>query len=732
MKFPDALSSFLGKKEEQKNLFFSLFIDTDAVACAAWFVSAPGIPKIVSFAHGKVSQDSWEARTQVIDRLISACEEKAHVTADIQKTVFGMPGVYLTREGNIISTIRPHLKKLTTMLELSPVGFVPLAQALAYTYKKEEGIPASIILVGCSGTQGTLTVFRVGKLVGEEIIHIEDDPALAIENALKNYQDSDVLPSRILLYGGDEALLDIVKGKLLKHPWPTRANFLHFPKIESLSTEKLLEAVSLSGASELSADMGVFDEGDISAEAVSAVAQPTRAPSEVKVEDDGTLESEQVEPEYEGEEEEEESNIHVVSPEALGFERQDIVESPKAPPPPSLPRFSMDSIRAVISRVPKPKGIIVPIVACSIIIALVVGLGIYFIPHAVVTIIESPVSVSESSVVTVDPVATVADATTKTLPGHTQEKSITGEKTSTVTGKKKVGDPARGTVTIYNKVTQEKTFKKGSILQTKGLSFTLDDDVNIASASISISGDSLTFGKKIIAVTAVEIGADSNVPAQTEFTFKDVNSSIASARNDEVFSGGASRTVTVVTRADYDAMVQVLTDELVGKAKAELAGQIGAERLIEQTVKTTVSEKVFDQELDQEAKELHGKVTITVSGISISDEDVKALLTSLVSAKVPAGYVLSQSETEVTTSGIQVKKDGKLTLTATLKSVALPHIDTVGLLKQLAGQDVKSASVILKKTNGVAGAEFRFTLSLTQSRLPINANNITLMTSVQQ
>ncbi len=799
MKFSDAFSGLLGKKEDQKTFFFSLFLDTDAAAVAAWFVEATGVPKIVSYAHGKVAEDSWDARIAVIDRLLSAAEDKAKSQAAISKTVFGMPSAYLTREGNIAQGIRPQLKKLTTMLELSPVGFVPLSQALAFSFKKEEGIPPSMILVGCSGKVGTVTIFRIGTMVGEEIIDMAVDPAVAIETALKKYQDSDVLPSRVLLYGGDELNLDDVRGKLLKHPWPTRANFLHFPKIESITTEKLLEAVSLSGASELSAEIGESDDGDISAEATVAVAQPTRtAPvaegldsEKIPEGDEQSLESEEMEPNDEDEigevaesedetsdgetleedkelgeviEEidgmEEESNVHVVSPEALGFERQDVLEShqlhqkTKMMPKemsiddggevkilprkqkmamkfelPALPKIDVSGMWSMFSRIPKLKGAPIPLMIGVGLLLGIFGLLYYFVPHATVTILVAPVSLSESSIMTVDPVATIADSATKIIPGRTQEKSVTGEKTAVVTGKKKVGDPARGTVTVYNKVTSEKTLKKGAILVAKGLSFTLDEEVSVASASESIG--SITFGKKSVAVTAVEIGSDSNVPASTEFVFKDTAASAVSARNDAVFTGGISRDVTVVSRADYDAMVKALTDELVGKAKTELSGQIGAERLIDQTVKTTVSEKIFDQELDQEAKELHGKVTITVSGISVRDEDVKAILTSLVAAKVPSGYSLSGGQTDVTTSGISVKKDGKITLTATLKAVALPVIDNSGLINKLTGKDVQTATAILKATVGVAGAEFRFALSPSQSRLPVNPKNITLSVAVQ-
>lgn len=800
MKFPDAISNLLGKKEEQKNFFFSLFLDIDAAAVAAWHVDASGSPKIVSFAHGKIAEDSWEARIQVVDRLLSAAEDKANVEHAISKTVFGMPGIYLTPEGNIVNSIRPHLKKLTTVLELSAVGFVPLSQAIAFLFKKDEGVPPSVILIGCSGNRATVTIFRVGKMVGEQSIDITGDPAVEIEQALKQYQQSDVLPSRMLLFGGDEALLESVRGKLLKHPWPTRANFLHFPKIEVFSTEKLLSAVSLSGASELAAAIGESDEGDISAEASSVVAQPTRdvqsvmpdesdqdqeiEPEEIEGDDedtvvdeaqnDGTDTQEDGEIEDETEEEvsssresdegdEEESNIHVVSPEALGFERQDILVShakkqrthdtneQSHPPDEELKHkkvFAKDIVglfSRTFSNVPKLNiktffstfghmrhvhGARIPMILGVVSVCILMGILYYTLPGATVTVLVAPVSLEESAVLTVDPAATIADPATKVIPGRTQEKSVSGQKTASVTGKKKVGDPARGTVTVYNKETHQRSLKKGTVLSAKSLTFTLDDDVSVASASESIG--SITFGKANVSITAVEIGASSNLPASTEFTFKDSSPSVVSARNDAALSGGVSREVTVVTRADYDAMVKSMTDELVVKAKTDLSTQIGAEQLIDQTVETAVTEKVFDKELDEEAKELNGKVTVSVSGTSIRDEDVKAILTALVAAKVPGGYSLSSDNTQVETSGIQVKKDGTITLTATLKAVALPAIDSGVLVNKLVGKSVPVATGILKETQGVAGAEFRFTFSPFQRRLPINAKNITVTISVAQ
>jgi hypothetical protein len=159
------------------------------------------------------------------------------------------------------------------------------------------------------------------------------------------------------------------------------------------------------------------------------------------------------------------------------------------------------------------------------------------------------------------------------------------------------------------------------------LQFTLDEDVQVASASESIG--SLTFGKADVRVTASAIGTQSNLASGGEFTFKDVSSSTAIARNDKAFAGGTSREVTVVSRLDYDAFVKTLSAELIEKAKQDFAQVVsGSQKIIDDTIKTTVTEKVFNLEIDEEAKQLDGKLTVTMSGIAYTDADVRALLTS--------------------------------------------------------------------------------------------------------
>lgn len=730
MKFPESFTQLISKTKDTTEYYFSLILSRDGASVAVWSIGANNDLLIASVSYGEIHDDTWDERVRVVDQLLSQAEDKARSSFPISKTVFGLPAAYLTAEGDISNDIRLHLKKLSKLLELNPVGFVPLTQAIAFSLKKNEGIPASVILVNCTKETITVSLYRVGVCVREQTRDVNESVALSLEEFLTDDKDGDVLPSRILLYGFNTEILSHVRGTLLKHQWTSRANFLHFPKIEIIEHEDLLRAVSLSGSSELTSSIGEDKEIADSNESSTVVAQPEENISEEVEKNDEPVQSMHVS----SEDDEDVENVEVVGAQALGFGAEDVVDTHPKIRFASTIRSSLLSFMEYVKRIRFPRfeksiqgaGGIIGVI-------LLFGLLYYFIPRATVTVLVLPTQQSETAIITVDPNATIVDSNTKIIPGQTQELSLSSKKTIPVTGKKNVGDPAKGTVTFYNKITSERILKKGTIITAKGISFSLDEEVKIASATsvLNIDGETKTFSKKEGLVTAVDIGSEGNVSAGSEFAIKDISSSSVLGRNEQAFTGGVSREVTVVSRADYDGAVKTLTDEIVRKAKEQLLSEVGGNRLIEQTIKTKVIEKQFDKELDQEAKEFSGSLTASVSGIVIRDEDVRSLLVALITPKVPAGYTLESGKTDVSIGAVQVKKDGKITVSATVSAVALPIISKEGLQKTLAGKAVPDALEYLKSIVGVAGAEFRIVLSPTNKRLPINKANITISLAVQ-
>ena len=225
MKFKESLAQLIGKTKDTTEYYFSLVLSRDGAAVAVWSTGANNDLLIASVSYGLVHDDTWDERLRVVDQLLSAAEDKARSNSAISKTVFGLPAAYLTTAGDITNDARLHLKKLSKLLELNPVGFVALTQAIAFLLKKNEGIPASVILVHCTKETITVSLYRVGMCVREQTRDVNESVSLSLEEFLTDDKDGDVLPSRILLYGFNTEILSQVRGSLLKHQWTSKANF---------------------------------------------------------------------------------------------------------------------------------------------------------------------------------------------------------------------------------------------------------------------------------------------------------------------------------------------------------------------------------------------------------------------------------------------------------------------------------------------------------------------------
>ena len=729
-------------KKPQKELYLALTLSHSHVGACAWSMDSDGTLMVAASESKKLGKNTWENRIEIADQLIEKLSEYAGTDA-IHQVVFGLSQDMLTTAGDIEKGVKLELKKLSTMLDLTPVGFVNIDTAVVFQIKHDEGVPPSVILLHVQGEEMLMSLFRVGTCAGTRTIQKTEFIVEDVETAIKSFSDIEVLPSRILLFGDDRFSLETIQSQLLTHQWPNRVNFLHYPKIDVMPMEDVARAVALAGASELASSMGIdIEENESEEKEATVVAQPVEetvmgeemVEKEVTSSDDKDvveeiddafdkdIEKDKKEKLEEFEIRPEDANVVAVSPEVLGFRQHK--EEQAAPPKEKILSKILSVVSAIHIQIPKlpVTGIAVPIAALVIVIIGILGLVYYFLPKVTITVGVMPQIITKEKAVTISPLATAVDAEKFIIPGKKQEKSISGEKTIPVTGKKKIGDPAHGTVTLYNKATGTKILKKGTVLETNSLAFTLDGDVEVASASESIG--SITFGTTNAIVTASAIGEEGNIAANTEFSVKGYDTSALIARNGQAFTGGVSRQATVVSRADYDALVQALTDELVATAKAELLQDVtGGEKLIEQTIKTTVTSKTFTEELDQEAKELHGKATITVTGTSYKEEDIKTLLFTLASKDIQPGYIMNEGRTTTTVTSPVLKKDGTITAQASIRLVAIPKIDVEAIRKSLRGKSFPSAQAFLKQIQGVGSAEFVFKPS-SWKKLPLKTTNI--------
>ncbi len=791
MNIVNSLTSLFHSKKDGTSAYVSLYLDSHVVGASFWSFDANGEVHILASENEELSEDSWKVRADAIDRLLGTLEERTKLT-DVTKVILGLPNIYLTDTGEIQKEIRLEIKQLMELLDLQAMGFVPIHQALIYRMKKEEGVPPSVILLGVQSDSIAILIYKIGVQAGLREVKKQQDIALCVEDGLASFTDVEVLPARIVLHGSEPSELEEIKSQLLRHTWTPKVNFLHFPKIEIASSQLIVDAVSLAGASELGNVVAIEDKESavdesapknpdevkaaVPVEAAQYAVNPgdeeeTGEPGETQVAvadgsvdadaDVDTIDEEVAVAQKDVAEDfavdetaTADANVVMVDAESLGFKPDvDVLEEKvqlrrdSAIPAvvdeeekeegassvlPKLPHADFSGIFAGFGGLFGSGGQKTKLlgIAGGIIVLLIALLLYWSLPHATITIREIQKSVDAADAITIDPNATTVDAQNKVIPGKKEEQSVNGEKTIPVNGKKDVGDPAKGVVTIYNKSLDEMTFKKGTKLTTGGLQFTLDTDVDIASASENIG--SLTFGKTTANVTAVAIGTQSNLPAGNDFTIADNSTSVAQAHNDQPFTGGTSKQITVVAKSDYDALVKAESTDLVGQAQQQLSAAIGGnEKLIDGTVTTNVTQKTFNQQIDQQASQLTGKLTITVSGIAYNEADVRAYLTSTLGDKIPAGYTIDEARTVISVSGVTVKKNGTITANVAMHAFALPTIDTTAVKNAVAGKGISFVQTYAKTLIGVAGLEVSFRLSPTKQWLPLNKNNITVSLAIQ-
>lgn len=733
---PSILSKFLPRTEKEADYFLALAIGEGKIKAAACKIKnrPPAGPVPERFTAGEVEilgegigeyNEIWEEAVLAADKAISQVEEKLPEKIFLNKVVLGLLPEYI-KEEKIEESYLVKIKELCQKLSLTPLGFVEIPLAIIHFLEKQKGEgPESLILVRV-GKKLDISLVRVGKLTNYLSVPVGENLATDLEKALNSLTGVEILPSKILLYDGQPdpggANLEKARQELINHPWPSRANFLHFPKIEIIPFDFDIKALAYAGASEMAKNVEI---------------EISREPSEKSGEEGETL----------------------------GFVKgKDILEetgqSQQAVPPP--PQF-------VVSEEPSPGGLpkkifsfplrlLMKIKAPKIpdlsrikeifgegkrgfigglVFLLLVLVGGWFMllnnyPTATVNLLLEPKILQQEIQLSLNPKITAANGETKEIPALTLEVENKETKKMATTGKKLVGDPAKGELIIYNLTNNSKVFKKGTILiSPNNLKFTLDDEITVASSSTGSDYVKIP-GKQNARLTAEKIGPEGNLGVGQEFHFADYPTDSYVAKNNTAFSGGTSREISVVTRADQEKLLASASTELTEQAKKDLSGKVGPKEIIlEKTISSTLTSKKFDKEVDEEATEISLDLAMKFTALGVKEDDLLDIFEKTTSNAVPSGFELRRSEVKSEIVSFEKKKDETLVLKVDFSASLLPKTNNEEIQKNLAGKNLSQADKYLKGLGNLAGYEIKFGKSLPfiKDTLPLRSQNISIETS---
>lgn len=722
MKLPFSFN--FNKKEEPEYLLALLLKDEKAstimVKKIAGAIAVMGV-------HEEYFKDSIESATQeelleVLDKTISTVEGALPPQIEVKKTIFGVKEEWVTDTG-IKKEYLEKLKFVSQSLDLSPIGFLVITEAIAHALQKEEGAPVSAILVEPGKKHVGVSLLRAGRIIETRHQPIEGSIVKTTDAILHNFTQYEILPSRIIIsFDKSEELHQ----EFIAHSWSKTLPFLHVPQIMTLPYDFEAKAVLVGAATQMGLEF-----------------LKEKMPAQEQPQDVGDLDKpqkEEVKPNAgfgfvvdADVIKEKERDIKVVD----NRQKETFVKIKYAIIFASLFMRGVNILKKVFSPLfsklrffnfspPKiGKILFIPPILAAVTILLI---AVYvFTIKAIIILTISPKVIEKNQAITIA-TATPTDLSKNIVQGQFLEVSEEGTVTTPATGTKEIGDKARGEVTIYNSSLSEgKNFPKGTVItSSNNLKFTFDDSVSLASASGDAS--SITPSTKKISVTAQAIGKESNLPSGAKFTVGSLEQSVVIAKNDIAFSGGSKKEIVVVSKDDMAKLKENLPKDLEKKAKETLDKELSQNSaILPSFIKTALTKTEFDKKEGEEAKTVALIGTVAYQAVSYKKSDFEELSNDLLKRDL-RDMALDKNKIAYEIKNAKLQDKDKISAILSIKAFLVPDIDNQKLKNSLSGRSFDEARKTLEKLPQVSGVDILLSpnLPFLPALLPRLSQNITL------
>ncbi len=640
------------------------------------------------------------------------------------------------------------------MLDLSPIGFMVVTEAISHLLQEEEGAPLSAILAEIGHRKITLTLLRGGKAVEKTEGQLLENAPSTVDTLLKHFTTA-VLPARIILFDGKNS--EQLSQAFIGHSWSKSLPFLHVPQITVLPPGFDGRAVTYGAAAQMGFEM-VGGKEPVRTMETTASDKPEKETEEVEEEtpisEKDTQEPEENEtkvspkengpsmitednfgfvmdaditktPEgaYKNDEEAEQDlamkhddphrNLQTVEekePFKVSLNQENIESSDEDDSAPSEKFAFLKNIRLPKIGLPAAfsgkRPFVLPLI---ILFLLIVGGGglVYFYFNSMqanIVLTVKPKIVNQDAAVTFTGTGS-SDFSKNSISAKSISTTVDGSLTIDTTGKKDVGNKAKGTVTVYNNDNSSTKLTSGTTIKSSnGLTFLLDKDISIASASGDIFSGTKP-GTADVSVTARDIGTESNLPSGTKFSVGS-NSNLA-AKNDSAFSGGSKKQVQVVSKNDVAKLKSDLPDSLMDKAKTAISEKSdGSVTLLPLISVISLDKPKFDNNVDDEAKKVTLTATVEFEALAYANDELNSYAKSLLKDK----YSQDISDKSIKISVVDPKetKDNQVAAKLAIQAGLLPDINTDDVIKKIESMSSGKAKEYLSGLPQVADTQISF------------------------
>lgn len=728
------MPSFLSGEEQKTKLFLAILLTEQSVQAVLWSVTRGQIKVEKKSETYQINQPDQTAKQTDL-----ALQDLGEQSENLKEVVFGLPPSWSDAQG-VLDNKKPLLKKLTEDLSLEAIGFVVISEAVVKNLLKTEK-NLSAVLVFYTNNQIDVVLVENGVIKKtESVFRSEDSVGDLVEGLARIRADhpSNFPPQlRLISVSLDQEELYEQQQTLINHEWVGEEQFVSVPTITMADLATAIESLVNQGG------RAAAESEDIAVSEKPTAAKPTAETTPVKESEPADFAFTEVKM---NQETMPDDNLAVV-PKSFGIPimSKNLPTLDEHSPTSTIKHDDDEPEKPITAQKPKKKSKLTKwLFKHKLYVGLGFGAGLLALllisvvmmavaGRAVINLTLKERPIAKDLTITLDASLAESNFEKLTLKSELKEKTLTFNQTNETTGTTLVGEKATGKIQIVNKTDGVKTFAAGTSFSSGSLRFTLNDDITVASSSVEIkqNAEVKTYGTSDAVITAVKIGAEGNLAANTNLTVGDFSSTSYEAHTIEALTGGSSRELRVVSETDQ---AQLLAE--VKKKILELAVQqfhddsiADGQKTFVSTGKLTVDEANYSAKVGDEAKTLTLDLVATVKAIAYLNQDLKPLAQYVLTDLIPSGYQMINKDPEILSAINSAASGSAVVIEANISTKAVPIVDLDALRSEIAGQSLSSAEAILKGKGEIKDFTIQLIPAIMHSlwkKLPGNANNITI------
>lgn len=718
------LPSFPFAKKPKSDYFLALVLQDEKVNT---FIFEKVLTQITilgrheEYLENSIDEISFEELLDICDKTVSTAEEQTSKDLGILKTIFGLKQNWVS-ENKIKKEHLNTLQKISGELELSPIGFLTITDAIVNLIQKEEGAPPSAILADIGEKFVTVSLIKAGKIIETKTSEIHQSPVFTVDTLLKHLTMPEILPSKVYFVGDEELTQEFIG-----HQWSKSLPFLHLPQIINLP-ESFIENAFITGvAKEMEAEIVSEESFDVAQDKKEEATPPEISGG----------------PKEEPSETEQKVEYLVDAQSLFGFvEGKDVAKS--EPSPSDLTSEQFREIPEEVKEI-STKNQILPLIIISLsfiknlldklnlsilknipykvpsslrsrkkilILTLLfsfflVSLGFYFFGIKANVILSVKPKIEELNQLVTFSTNKASSFEDNLIAGEFSSVELKGTTSKSTTGKKEVGERAKGTVTIFNSSRNTVTFPTQTVIRSSnGLNFLTLDKVTVASESADVPPKA---GTANVNVEGEKFGTEYNLPSGTKFLSIGGNADTA-AKNDNPFSGGTKKEITVVAKEDLAELEKNLSHKLRDEAKNQILNKLDSgKQILPDFITISLTSSDFDKKIGDEATKLNleGKVNfkaLVFERNTIFDYSEKHL--------VPQGSSINRENLKINFKNAKAKNERDVEAELNIEARILPQVNIEEVTSKISGKSFKEAESLLLAIPNITSVKITFSPNL--------------------